>query len=134
MSGGDSKIFHHNTGENIENNRSLSVSFSRERDEINFKSDVDGDISNEDDIQISLAPYIQVYLAHSSKRVECCGISLPVPFERAARRSWWDPRFDSEILEGQYRLSAFPQIRLRFRYEQIIFQVYHRDPLYLYLF
>lgn len=97
----------------VEENNRASVSFSRERDEISFKNETCED--NDDDIQISLAPYIQVYLAHSSHRVECCGISLPIPFERASRRSWWDPRFDSEILEGQYRLSAFPQIRLRFR-------------------
>lgn len=101
----------------VEENNRTSVSFSREKDEISFKNEILED--NDDDIQISLAPYIQVYLAHSSHRVECCGMSLPIPFERAARRSWWDPRFDSEILEGQYRLSAFPQIRLRFRYSLI---------------
>lgn len=72
--------------------------------------------SEEDDIQITLAPYIQSYLAHSGSRVGCCGLCLPVPFERAAHRSWWDPRFDSDILEGQYKRSSFPQIRLRFRY------------------
>ncbi len=38
-----------------------------------------------------------------------------VPFERASPR-WWNPRFDSDILEGQYRLTSFPQRRLRFRY------------------
>lgn len=72
--------------------------------------------SEEDDIQITLAPYIQSYLAYSGSRVGCCGFCLPVPFERAAHRSWWDPRFDSDILEGQYKRSSFPQIRLRFRY------------------
>lgn len=71
--------------------------------------------SEEDDIQITLAPYIQSYLAYSGSRVGCCGLCLPVPFERAAHRSWWDPRFDSDILEGQYKRSSFPQIRLRFR-------------------
>lgn len=83
-----------------------SVTFSR--------SQVPED-SEEDDIQITLAPYIQSYLAHSGSRVGCCGLCLPVPFERAAHRSWWDPRFDSDILEGQYKRSSFPQIRLRFR-------------------
>ncbi|XP_032691145.1 adenylate cyclase type 9 [Odontomachus brunneus] len=87
--------------------RGSSVSFTRAKD--------DGDDA-EDEIHISLAPYIQTYLAHSSQGLGCCGISLPVPFERAAPRSWWNPRFDSEILEEQYRRSAFPQIRLRFRY------------------
>lgn len=71
--------------------------------------------SEEDDIQITLAPYIQSYLAHSGSRVGCCGLCLPVPFERAAHQSWWNPRFDSDILEGQYKRSSFPQIRLRFR-------------------
>ena len=71
--------------------------------------------SDDDDIQISHAPYIQNYLAHTGQRPSCCGIFLPIPFERAAKRSWWDPRFDSEILEGQYRSSSFPQVRLRFQ-------------------
>ncbi|EFN89856.1 Adenylate cyclase type 9 [Harpegnathos saltator] len=87
--------------------RGSSVSFTRAKD--------NGEDA-EDEIHISLAPYIQTYLAHSSQGLGCCGINLPVPFERAAPRSWWNPRFDSEILEEQYRRSAFPQIRLRFRY------------------
>ncbi|XP_054266765.1 adenylate cyclase type 9 isoform X2 [Macrosteles quadrilineatus] len=90
-----------------------AVSFSNECNEVKIDEE---DLEEEDDIQISLAPYIQVYLAHSSQRVQCCGLSFPIPFERASARSWWDPRFDSEILEKQYKLSAFPQIRLRFRY------------------
>lgn len=89
-----------------------SVSFSKDCNEISITPE---EFDNEDDIQISLEPYIQVYLAHSVQRVKCCGLSFPIPFERAATSSWWDPRFDSEILEGQYKLSAFPQIRLRFR-------------------
>ncbi|KAL6264527.1 hypothetical protein P5V15_004634 [Pogonomyrmex californicus] len=87
--------------------RGSSVSFTRAK---NNSEDA------EDEIHISLAPYIQTYLAHSSQGLGCCGISLPVPFERAAPRSWWNPRFDSEILEEQFKRSAFPQIRLRFRY------------------
>jgi len=85
--------------------RGSSVSFTRAKD----------DSEAEDEIHISLGPYIQTYLAHSGQGLGCCGINLPVPFERAAPRSWWNPRFDSEILEEQYRRSAFPQIRLRFR-------------------
>ena len=85
--------------------RGSSVSFTRAKD------GEDGG----DEIHISLAPYIQTYLAHSGQGVGCCGIGLPVPFERAAPRSWWNPKFDSEILEEQYKRSAFPQIRLRFR-------------------
>ncbi|XP_076633109.1 adenylyl cyclase 13E isoform X2 [Colletes latitarsis] len=87
--------------------RSSSVSFTRAKD-----NSEDG----ADEIHISLAPYIQTYLAHSGQGLGCCGISLPVPFERAAPRSWWNPKFDSEILEEQFKRSAFPQIRLRFRY------------------
>ncbi|XP_018393486.1 PREDICTED: adenylate cyclase type 9 [Cyphomyrmex costatus] len=87
--------------------RGSSVSFTRAKD---------GSENAEDEIHISLAPYIQTYLAHSNQGSGCCGISLPVPFERAAPRSWWNPRFDSEILEEQFKRSAFPQIRLRFRY------------------
>ncbi|CAK9814439.1 Adenylate cyclase type 9 [Anthophora plagiata] len=87
--------------------RSSSVSFTRAKDDSEDAAD---------EIHISLAPYIQTYLAHSGQGLGCCGISLPVPFERAAPRSWWNPRFDSEILEDQYKRSAFPQIRLRFRY------------------
>lgn len=91
--------------------RSSSVSFTRAKDGNNEEED-DAD---EEEIHISLAPYIQTYLAHSGQGVGCCGVGLPVPFERAAPRSWWNPKFDSEILEGQYKCSAFPQIRLRFR-------------------
>ncbi|RZF44283.1 hypothetical protein LSTR_LSTR006833 [Laodelphax striatellus] len=93
--------------------RATSVSFSRDRDEVNVTDDDDDD---DDDMQISLAPHIQAYLANNSQRMEVCGIFVPVPFERAARTSWWNPKFDSEILENRYRASAFPQIRLRFRY------------------
>ncbi|XP_060816096.1 adenylate cyclase type 9 isoform X3 [Bombus pascuorum] len=87
--------------------RSSSVSFTRAKDDSEDATD---------EIHISLAPYIQTYLAHSGQGLGCCGVSLPVPFERAAPRSWWNPRFDSEILEEQFKRSAFPQIRLRFRY------------------
>ncbi|XP_037087541.1 adenylate cyclase type 9-like [Pollicipes pollicipes] len=37
---------------------------------------------------------------------------LPRLFERAAA-SWWDPRFDSDILEGQYRETTFLRIKRR---------------------
>lgn len=87
--------------------RATIVSFSRNKDEISIQDD------SED--EITLAPYIQTYLAHSGEQFGCCGVCFPVPFERASRKSWWDPKFDSEILEGQYRSSSFAQIRLRFR-------------------
>lgn len=104
--------------------RGSSVSFTRAKD----NSD-----ETEDEIHISLAPYIQTYLAHSSQGLGCCGISLPVPFERAAPRSWWNPRFDSEILEEQYKRSAFPQIRLRFRYVYITY-IHVYNPIMKLLF
>ncbi|XP_043188904.1 adenylate cyclase type 9-like [Amphibalanus amphitrite] len=37
---------------------------------------------------------------------------LPPLFERAAH-SWWEPRFDSDILEGQYRVTTFLRIKRR---------------------
>lgn len=86
--------------------RDSSVGFTQTRDK---------NENNNDEIRISLAPYIQTYLAHGNRGFYCCGINLPVPFERAAPRSWWNPRFDSEILEEQYKQSAFPQMRLRFQ-------------------
>lgn len=70
---------------------------------------------SEEDIQIALAPYIQTYLSQTGRRHSCCSVMLPVAFERAAPKSWLDPSFDSAVLEGQYRASVFPQIRLRFR-------------------
>uniref|UniRef100_A0A182K515 adenylate cyclase n=1 Tax=Anopheles christyi TaxID=43041 RepID=A0A182K515_9DIPT len=69
-----------------------------------------------EDIQISLAPYIQSYLSQTGRRHSCCSVMLPVAFERAAPRSWIDPRFDSPVLEGQYQASVFPQLRLKFRF------------------
>ncbi|XP_053682763.1 adenylate cyclase type 9 isoform X1 [Sabethes cyaneus] len=69
-----------------------------------------------EDIQISLAPYIQSYLTQTGRRHSCCSVMLPVTFERAAPRSCFDPRFDSPVLEGQYQASVFPQIRLKFRF------------------
>ena len=40
---------------------------------------------------------------------------IPVLFERSAR-SWWNPKFDSEILEAEFRKRSFVQIRRRFQY------------------
>lgn len=70
---------------------------------------------SEEDIQIALAPYIQTYLSQTGRRHSCCSVMLPVAFERAAPRSWLDPRFDSAVLEGQFQASVFAQHRLRFR-------------------
>lgn len=96
----------------LKRHRASSVSFTKSSDPNNVSNPPSDD---EDNIQISLAPRIQTYLARASQRKGCCGRCLPIPFERAARNSWCDPHFDSEILEGQYKQSAFPQLRLRFR-------------------
>ncbi|XP_013185832.2 adenylate cyclase type 9 [Amyelois transitella] len=76
----------------------------------------DVECSEGEDAQIRLAPHVQAYLAHNNSTTNCCGLKLPIAFERAAPGTWWNPRFDSEILEGQYRSSSFRQIRLRFRF------------------
>ena len=78
----------------------------------------DADCSEGEEAQIRLAPQVQAYLAHNNKTTNCCGFAIPIAFERAAPGTWWNPRFDSKILEGQYRSSSFRQIRLRFRLEQ----------------
>ncbi|CAG9563562.1 unnamed protein product [Danaus chrysippus] len=74
------------------------------------------DCSEGEDAQIRIAPHVQAYLAHNNSTTNCCGFAIPIAFERAAAGTWWNPRFDSEILEGQYRSSSFRQIRLRFRF------------------
>lgn len=43
---------------------------------------------------------------------------FPVLFERAAQ-SWWNPKFDTEILENEYLKRSFRQLRRRFRYALI---------------
>ncbi|CAG4940401.1 unnamed protein product [Colias eurytheme] len=81
-----------------------------------FESKHDVECSEGEDTQIRLAPHVQAYLAHNNSTTNCCGFGIPIAFERAAPGTWWNPRFDSEILEGQYRSSSFRQIRLRFRF------------------
>ncbi|CAK1551685.1 unnamed protein product [Leptosia nina] len=81
-----------------------------------FESKHDAECSETEDAQIRLAPHVQAYLAHNNSTTNCCGFAIPIAFERAAPGTWWNPRFDSEILEGQYRSSSFRQIRLRFRF------------------
>ncbi|EEB12086.1 adenylate cyclase type IX, putative [Pediculus humanus corporis] len=76
---------------------------------------------SEDEIQMTLAPYIQTYLAHCSSGGGCgC---LPVPFERAARHSWILPSFDSNILEKQFKISSFKQFTKRFRFALIYMMI-----------
>lgn len=86
--------------------RSSSVSFT--------KSDLDRQ-NDEENIQLSLGPNVQTYLSQVSQASGCWGKFLPIPFERAASKSWWDPTFDSEVLEEQYKKSAAPNNKLKFR-------------------
>ncbi|KAF5280501.1 hypothetical protein FQA39_LY18046 [Lamprigera yunnana] len=71
---------------------------------------------DEDNVQLSLTPHVQTYLSQVSQASGCWGKFLPIPFERAASKSWWDPTFDSEVLEDQYKKSAAPNNKLKFRY------------------
>ncbi|KAF5308267.1 hypothetical protein FQR65_LT06260 [Abscondita terminalis] len=79
------------------------------------KSDVDRQ-NDEENIQLSLGPHVQTYLSQVSQASGCWGKFLPIPFERAASKSWWDPTFDSEVLEEQYKKSVAPNNKLKFRY------------------
>jgi len=40
---------------------------------------------------------------------------FPILFQRSGR-SWWNPQFDSDVLETQHETTSFPQSRRRFRY------------------
>uniref|UniRef100_A0A1Y1K270 adenylate cyclase n=1 Tax=Photinus pyralis TaxID=7054 RepID=A0A1Y1K270_PHOPY len=86
--------------------RFSSVSFSKSEQ----------DMQDDETFQLSLAPHVQTYLSQMSQAAGCWGKCLPIPFERAASKSWWDPTFDSEVLEEQYKKSAAPNNRLKFRY------------------
>ncbi|XP_074650513.1 adenylate cyclase type 9-like [Tubulanus polymorphus] len=63
-----------------------------------LKGSAVGDSSNMDAAQIPVSKRHQITL-----------------FERAAG-SWWNPKFDSRVLEKQHLLSIFPQTRRRFQY------------------
>ncbi|EDV92391.1 GH24079 [Drosophila grimshawi] len=76
----------------------------------------DSRANSSDDIQIALAPHIQTYLSQTGRRHSCCSVMLPVAFERAAAKSWLDPKFDSPVLEEQFQASVFPHIRMRYRF------------------
>ncbi|XP_060530931.1 adenylate cyclase type 9 [Cylas formicarius] len=81
-----------------------------------IQDDHPSDIVDEEQIQFCLDPKLQTYLAQMSQESGCWGKFFPIPFERASRRSWWDPTFDSEILEEQYKKSSYPHNRFKFRY------------------
>ncbi|XP_066145392.1 adenylate cyclase type 9 [Euwallacea fornicatus] len=81
-----------------------------------IQDDHPSDIVDEEQVQLSLDPNFQVMLAQMSRESGCWGKFFPIPFERASQKSWWDPTFDSEILEDQYKKSAFPHYRFKLRY------------------
>lgn len=74
------------------------------------------DFMEDEKTQLSLDPKVQTYLAQMSQNSGCWGRCFPIPFERAAEKSWWDPTFDSEILEEQYKKSSNPQNKRKLRY------------------
>lgn len=96
-------------------NQRISVNCTKsESDHLNEPEQA-SDVNDEENIQLSMAPHIQTYLARVSQESGCCGKILPIPFERAAKKSWWDPTFDSEILEEQFRKSANTHYKFKFR-------------------
>lgn len=95
--------------------RISSVSFTNSESQNLNEADHPSDINDEDTAQISLDPCVQTYLAEVSQRSGCWGRYLPIPFERAASKSWWDPMFDSEILEDQFKKSAANHNKIQFR-------------------
>lgn len=80
------------------------------------------DFIDDEKTQLSIDPKVQTYLAQMSQNYGCWGRCFPIPFERAAEKSWWDPTFDSEILEEQFRISSNPQSKRKFRYIVLIFK------------
>lgn len=84
-----------------------------------IKSDVQddhpSDFADDENTQLSLDPKLQMYLAQMAQESGCWGRFFPIPFERAAQKSWWDPTFDSEILEEQYKKSSHLHNKLKFR-------------------
>lgn len=83
------------------------------------KSDIpndNADFIEDEKTHLSIDPKVQTYLAQMSQNSGCWGRCIPIPFERAAEKSWWDPTFDSEILEEQFKKSSNPQNKRKFRY------------------
>lgn len=74
----------------------------------------------------TFAPYIQAFLTQTTRRYSCFNVMLPLAFERAARNSFVNPKFDSQVLEGQYQISILQQIRLRFRWVDLYYSERNR--------
>lgn len=89
--------------------RASSVSFSKSESEI--VNDQPSDALDEENAELASSDEVQTYLEEAG----CWGRFLPMPFERAAGKSWWDPTFDSEILEEQYKKSVNTHNRIKFR-------------------
>ena len=53
-----------------------------------------------------------------SSRTTATHSEWPVMFERASK-SWWNPKFDSDTLEKEYKHRSDPQLQRRFRYALI---------------
>ena len=51
----------------------------------------------------------------SSRRSLSAGRCCPKLFERASG-SWWDPKFNSTLIETHFQKQSFPQLKRRFRY------------------
>lgn len=94
--------------------RGSSVSFSKS-DTQTIHEDHPSEVVDEDHQQLSLDPTLQTYLAEVSQRSGCWGRFFPIPFERASQKSWWDPSFDSDILEEQYKRSSYRHWIFKFR-------------------
>lgn len=82
------------------------------KSEVNYENP---DFMEDEKTQLSLDPKVQTYLAQMSQNSGCWGRYFPIPFERAAEKSWWDPTFDSEILEEQFKKSSNPHHKRKFR-------------------
>ncbi|XP_023236704.1 adenylate cyclase type 9-like [Centruroides sculpturatus] len=100
-----------------------SVSFTSGRPSIRSGDDDDDD-NDFASVRISLNPPQQTFIlppppqtflgSFSMSQEQSCFL-CPILFERASK-SWWNPKFDSSILEEQYHKSTFPQICQRFQY------------------
>ena len=53
--------------------------------------------------------------SESSRRSLSAGRCCPKLFERASG-SWWDPKFNSTLIETHFQKQSFPQLKRRFRY------------------
>lgn len=72
--------------------------------------------SDDENVQLpAFGPDVRLVLAQVAQQNGCWSRCFPIPFERAAQKSWWDPTFDSEILEEQYKISSNPHSRFKFR-------------------